>query len=337
MKIDALRIVVLLPFEPAEKRDHNALVASVCELHAAVPGSALHIVQLAPATGLVEARAPASCDGAIWWNAVCPSLAADAPAGTLARLFREALAAQVTGDAQRRLVLLPRGAAGEELAATLAWDFNGESLGRCQRIRVEPESFVGQRAAFGGRVLIDLRTQARCCFATLQQQGSVSPVPQPLPQASVRTIELLTRLEPDHDTQRLESRDAMPRLEGASVVVGGGRGVQGVEGFEWLARVAASLDGALGGSLPTVDAGWIPVSRQIGQSGKFVAPRLYFAVGISGTLQHLAGVSADTTIVALNSDPEAPIFSVAKVGVVGDWRDILPLLAERLEERRRRG
>jgi electron transfer flavoprotein alpha subunit len=88
---------------------------------------------------------------------------------------------------------------------------------------------------------------------------------------------------------------------------------------------------ALGGSLPAVDAGWVPVARQVGQSGRFVSPRLYFAVGISGTPQHLAGVAGTTRIVALNQDPDAPIFNLADVGVVADWRELLPLLAERLD------
>ena len=105
----------------------------------------------------------------------------------------------------------------------------------------------------------------------------------------------------------------------------------GPEGFEWLTRIALALGAGLGGSLPAVDAGWVPVSHQVGQSGKFVTPKLYFAVGISGTMQHMAGVSAGTRIVALNNDPNADIFSRCDFAVHGDWREILPLLTLLLE------
>ena len=106
--------------------------------------------------------------------------------------------------------------------------------------------------------------------------------------------------------------------------------MQGDEGFALLAQLAQRLGASLGGSLPTVDAGWVPVARQIGQSGKFVNPRAYFTVGISGTPQHLAGVSTDTRIIAVNKDPEAPIFARAEVGVVAQWQDLLPELLKEL-------
>jgi electron transfer flavoprotein alpha subunit len=122
-----------------------------------------------------------------------------------------------------------------------------------------------------------------------------------------------------------------PRVEGARLVVAGGRGMGGPEGFEWLSRIADALGAGLGGSLPTIDAGWIPVAHQVGQSGKFVAPRLYFAVGISGTPQHLAGVAPTARLVALNNDRDAAIFARCDVAVEGDWREILPLLAQQLE------
>ena len=91
------------------------------------------------------------------------------------------------------------------------------------------------------------------------------------------------------------------------------------------------MGAALGGSLPTVDAGWVPVARQIGQSGKFVSPKVYFTVGISGTPQHLAGVSTDSRIIAINKDPEASIFARAEVGVVAEWQALLPLLIAELD------
>jgi len=113
--------------------------------------------------------------------------------------------------------------------------------------------------------------------------------------------------------------------------VSGGRGMQGTEGFALLAQLAARFDAALGGSLPAVDAGWVPVTHQVGQSGKFVSPSVYVAVGISGTPQHLAGVSATTRIVAINNDADADIFRVADVGIVADWDTFIPALIARVD------
>jgi electron transfer flavoprotein alpha subunit len=115
------------------------------------------------------------------------------------------------------------------------------------------------------------------------------------------------------------------------MVVSGGRGIGAPEGFDLLARIANLLGAGLGGSLPAVDAGWVPVAHQVGQSGKFVSPRVYFAVAISGTPQHLAGIAPSARIVALNNDKDAPIFQRCDVGVVGDWREILPLVMDELE------
>ena len=104
----------------------------------------------------------------------------------------------------------------------------------------------------------------------------------------------------------------------------------GAEGFALLQQLADRLGGALGGSLPSVDAGWIPVARQIGQSGKYVDPELYIAVGISGASQHLAGIGPNTRILAINRDTQADIFRVAEIGVVTEWQTVLPALIEAL-------
>lgn len=122
-----------------------------------------------------------------------------------------------------------------------------------------------------------------------------------------------------------------PPLEAARVVVSGGRGLD-ADDFARLRDLAVRLDGALGGSLPAVDLGLVPVSRQIGQSGKFVTPDVYLAVGISGTPQHLAGIGAATRIIAINKDAGAAIFRFAQAGAVGDAKQILPRLVEALSK-----
>ena len=240
------------------------------------------------------------------------------------------------GDSQT-LFLLPAGELGDELAARAAVRCNGVALGRCTDLSIVDGHPVAKRPALGGRVDVQLQALHMPCFATVQadrrQAQSGTQDAGRGADSRERNIRLMTLTGTLPSPERVEYQaitGRTQRLETARVVVCGGRGVGGAEGFGELGALADALDGALGGSLPAVDAGWIPVAAQVGQSGKYVTPVVYIAVGISGTLQHLAGVGADTRIVAINSDPEASIFEVAEVGIVGDWRDVVSAMVERL-------
>jgi electron transfer flavoprotein alpha subunit len=121
------------------------------------------------------------------------------------------------------------------------------------------------------------------------------------------------------------------KLEDADIVVAGGRGLGKPENFQLIRGLAAALNGAVASSRPPVDEGWIPYSHQVGQTGKTVCPKLYIAVGISGAVQHLAGMQTADCIIAINDDPNAPIFQVATYGIVGDLFKVVPLLTEKLK------
>lgn len=224
--------------------------------------------------------------------------------------------------AAQRLLLVPPGADGEELAAHLAAALDAQPLGRCSALRWTEAGLEAERATWGGRLRLGMAQASGSAVACLRL-GKAEPAAGVEPPCE--RLELDCVLPAPLAVEESTSGQRLPPVESARIVVSGGRGVN-EQGFALLEELAERLDGSLGGSLPAVDAGMVPVVRQVGVSGKFVSPDIYLAVGISGTPQHLAGISPDTRIVAINKDPAADIFKVASVGVVGDWEQVLPEL-----------
>lgn len=208
----------------------------------------------------------------------------------------------------------------------------------CTSLDIDAESgnVAWTRPAFGGNLMATI-----LCPNTRPQIGTVRPgvFKKGEPDAS-RTAEVIREdIHVPADKIRTtlleviqETGGELVDLEGATIIVSGGRGVGGPEGFAPVRELAAALGATVGASRAAVDSGWIPHAHQVGQTGKTVGPKLYIACGISGAIQHLAGMSGSDVIVAINKDADAPIFNVADYGVVGNLHEILPVLTAEIKK-----
>jgi electron transfer flavoprotein alpha subunit len=210
------------------------------------------------------------------------------------------------------------------LEAGLNWDLTD--------LRREGDELVGVRPALGDTVLVEVGWTSTPRLA-LVRAGTFDPV------ESGRSAEVkdVSATFQDFSTQarlveHLTEKATGPSIEDADVIVAGGRGLGGPEGFSYCEELAEVLGGAVAATRAVVDAGWYPYAAQVGQTGKTVSPKLYVAVGISGAVQHLAGMSSARCIVAINKDPEAPIFKVADYGLVGDLFEVVPALTDAVKK-----
>jgi len=209
----------------------------------------------------------------------------------------------------------------------------------CTALDIDEESgnVAWTRPAFGGNLMATI-----LCPDHRPQIGTVRPGVFKKSEPVANNAEIIKEDihvdAKDIRTQILELIQDMDSnkvdLEGAEIIVSGGRGVGGPEGFETIKLLADALGGVVGSSRAAVDAGWIPHSHQVGQTGKTVGPKLYIACGISGAIQHLAGMSGSDVIVAINKDPDAPIFDVADYGVVGNLFEVIPVLVDEIKKAR---
>ncbi|ERN52475.1 MULTISPECIES: electron transfer flavoprotein subunit alpha/FixB family protein [Alkalihalophilus] len=228
-------------------------------------------------------------------------------------------------------VLLGHTSLGKDVSPRLAMKLNAGLISDAISVEMDGGDAVFTRPIYSGKAFEKKKVNEGVVFATIRPNN----IP-PLEKDESRSGDV-SNLTVDIKDLRTVIKDVVRKATGgvdlseAKVIVAGGRGVKGKEGFEPLQELADLLGGAVGASRGACDADYCDYSLQIGQTGKVVTPDLYIAVGLSGAIQHLAGMSNSKVIVAINKDPEAPIFEVADYGIVGDLFEILPILTEELK------
>ncbi|HYP00967.1 MAG TPA: electron transfer flavoprotein subunit alpha/FixB family protein [Pyrinomonadaceae bacterium] len=233
-----------------------------------------------------------------------------------------------------QFVIMPHTYLVRDYAPKLAARFGKDLISDCVRATVADNSVVFSRRIFQGKIDADVVASGEPpVFATFQsgayradqaEKGGAAAAVESLP---VEVGEV--RMQPEEPFQEVKQAVDLTK---ADTIIAIGRGIKGQEHIALAEQLAAVLGGEIAASRPICDAGWLPIDRQIGSSGQTVTPKLYVALGISGAIQHLVGMKNASTIVAVNKDPEAPIFDIADYGIVGDLFEVIPVLTEEIKK-----
>jgi electron transfer flavoprotein alpha subunit len=239
--------------------------------------------------------------------------------------------AQIVASAAPAAVLVPSTPEGKEIAARLAVKIDSGVITDAVGVT---DGFVAQQSIFGGAYNVSSTVSRGTPIITVRP-NSTPPEPSPAqPTEEQVSISLSDAAKKAKVLDRItEKKGGRPELTEAAIVVSGGRGLGEGSNFALIEKLADTLGAAVGASRAATDAGWYPHTNQVGQTGKTVSPQLYMAIGISGAIQHRAGMQTSKTIVAVNKDPEAPIFELVDFGVVGDLFNVVPQLTEEIEKR----
>jgi len=259
--------------------------------------------------------------------------------------FRDVLAqpavdalASLVATHQPSLLLFGMTYEGRDVAARLSARLGAALIASVTEIDQGDGGWTVKSPVFGGTLLVTTRArgQGPALILVRPKAFAAEPAAGPAPRVEV----LRDPVRADKAAARVLKREieaaAGPKLEDASIIVSGGRGMGGPENFKILDDLAEALGAAVGASRAVVDAGWKPYAMQIGQTGKTVKPSVYIACGISGAMQHTVGMKGAKTIIAINKDPDAPIFKIADLGVVGDVQKIVPQLTQEVRARKAR-
>lgn len=224
---------------------------------------------------------------------------------------------------------------GRDIAARLSVKLDRTVITNVVDVEVDDDTLIGTEPIFGGQTDVRTKFTGDGPYLMLVRPKSFAAEPSGGDAADVEDLDVpdLGSAAGAVVTERHVEESDGPKLDEAGLVVSGGRGLGDAEKYEMVENLAKALGGAAGASRAIVDAGWVPYSYQVGQTGKVVKPDVYIACGISGATQHLVGMKGSKHIIAINKDPEAPIFGVADLGIVGDVHKVMPQLIEALEGR----
>jgi electron transfer flavoprotein alpha subunit len=243
-------------------------------------------------------------------------------------------AAALIRQHQPQLVLTGASFQMRDFSAALAADLGVGLAADATNVQIEGDTIKAVRPSHGGNVINTLAfSGARPAVVSVRKQSFAEAKEQPGRSGEVITAEM-PAVEVRTRVRSTAPKQGAVNLADAAIIVSGGRGLGSPENyFKLIPPLAEAVGGAYGASRAVVDAGWVPYEHQVGQTGKTVSPKLYIACGISGAIQHLAGMRTARTIVAINKDADAPIFRVATYGIIGDVNEIVPLLTEEIKRR----
>jgi electron transfer flavoprotein alpha subunit len=234
-------------------------------------------------------------------------------------------------EAGYNILILSNTALGKDLAPRLSVRFNASCVVDCVKINVSGDDIIFTRPAYAGKALIDVKLLHSKKVITIRPNVFKARIVDNPSPAEVEVKEI-SNVNLNSKVTSFKKSEGKLDVAEADIIVSGGRGMKGPENFHLIEELADALGGAVGASRAVVDAGWRPHSEQVGQTGKTVSPSLYVACGISGAIQHLAGMSSSKYIVAINKDKDAPIFNVADYGITGDVFEIIPALTEEIKK-----
>lgn len=235
-----------------------------------------------------------------------------------------------------QILILGQTSVGRDLAPMLAFRLDTMATLDCVGLAIDPDTklLLQTKPVYGGNAIATFTCDSYPQIATVRDKAMLPPESNASKQGEVITID--AGLDPSAIRAKLLKRvkedEEGVRLEDASIIVSGGRGIGSAEGFNQLQELAAMLKGAVGASRPPCDNRWAAPNRQVGITGRIVSPDLYIAIALSGSIQHLSGCAQSKSIIAINKDPEASIFNYADFGVVGDWKKVLPAFRDKLKE-----
>lgn len=229
------------------------------------------------------------------------------------------------------ILILSNTSLGRDLAPHLSVNLDAACVVDCTKITVSGNDIICTRPTYAGKALVDVKLLSNKKVITTRPNVFKAQVAENtnIPEVVVKNITSVNL-----KSKVIEFKKAEGKLDvsEADIIVSGGRGMKGPENFHLIEELAESMGAAVGASRAVVDAGWRPHSEQVGQTGKTVSPTLYIACGISGAIQHLAGMSSSKFIVAINKDKDAPIFNVADFGITGDLFEVLPALTSEIKK-----